>query len=385
MYWLSNRIDKTNMKKLLRYICILFFLCFTLIANAQMTLELADMSKIGNTNQWKYGNVTCTGNNVTSIILSMINNKMDVANPGGITPSRTIKSAGNYPRTILYLFTTPITPGQVKTFIEGMTFTQTTEYTSLNSYVNISVDANPTRLPANASTTITVWDGHPDGSTHYYVWVDTNSYIGYMQAYNEAKSYYFQGMRGYLPTITSLDENTLLTQISPRGGWSAGARTTATILDPQSLSANPVAAGTDFKWLCGPERGFSYYRGLPNKAILNGAYSGWPPAGNQPDGSGSGENSMQINFGGYWNDLPALQGSHATSVLTGYFIEFGGNGKAYTVGSANYPANTAYNTPTNTVTPTTNAQWQGFLPGNKVDASTTFKLNSMRSNVLVIE
>jgi len=351
-----------------------------------MTLTLADMERIGDTPQWKYGAVTCnspSGNNITSIILSMINNQI-ASNSSGITITREITSSGNNPRTVLYLFTPALTPAQVATFIEGIMFTQTNEISGVNPYVNISVDANPTRLPDGAPT-ITVWDKHPDGSPHYYVWVNTGYYIGYMQAYNAAKSYYFQGMRGYLPTITSLDENALLTNISTLGGWSGGVRTTDAISDPQSLTKQPTSIGPNFKWLCGPERGFEYYKGpkwnTSGAGPLGGAYSGWPPGGGQPDGQDGGENSMQINFGGYWNDLPTAENAHLPSVLTGYFIEFGGNGKSYTSG-ATYGANTDYNTPN---APTTNAQWEGYSPGNTASTTTTFKPNSMRANVLVIE
>lgn len=87
---------------------------------------------------------------------------------------------------------------------------------------------------------------------------------------------------------------------------------------------------------------------------------------------------MQVNHNNLkWNDYYAWNDN-----IRGYFIEFGGNGEAYTVNAANYPANPAYHMPT---VPTTNDQWEGFSPGNRASTSTTFKPNTMRSNVLVIE
>lgn len=360
---------------------MLFLLCAAVAVHAQTTLVLSDMQRITPTT-WKYGAVTCGGNNVTSIILSMVNNKMDTTNPGGIPPTRIINSAGTNPRTILYLFTPAITPLQVQNFIKGMTFTQTNEISNANPFVNITVDANPTSLPGGGST-ITVWD-HPDGTPHYYVWVP--GVITYENAYNAAKTFYFQGMRGYLPTITSQGENQTLTNIAAYEGWSGGARTPDNTDDKRTITrpTRNNTTGADYKWLCGPETGFFYHRGPTYNAggAMNGAFAAWN--NNEPNDSGSTENVMQVNYTAalLWNDYAPTNGN-----IKGYFIEFGGTGKPYSVGSANYPANDKYNE-TKLVIPSgglTNDQWQGFSLGNRASTSTTFKPNSMRSNVLVIE
>ncbi len=108
---------------------------------------------------------------------------------------------------------------------------------------------------------------------------------------------------------------------------------------------------------------------------MNYAFSGWNPT--EPNDS-SNENCMQVNHTNLrWNDYYAWNNN-----IQGYFIEFGGNGKAYSVGLANYPPNADYNTPT---VPTNNNQWAGFSPGNRAATSTTFKPNTMRANTLVIE
>lgn len=375
------------MKILVRHICIMFLLCTGISANAQqMTFTLSDMTRIGNTAQWRYGTVQCNStNNATSIIVSMINNQI-ASNTSGVNPSNTFTSTGVNPRTILYLFSPPIPDTDVVDFIEGMTFTQENNSQTLgaNPSVNITVDANPTKIPAGA--TITAWNDHPDGTPHYYVWVASAS-IHYVTAYNNAKSYYLQGMRGYLPTITSSEESAKLTNISTSQGWSAGVRTRDNIADQKTIASNPSATtgmgsygytGDNYRWICGPETGFQYYKGptynTAGAGSIGGAFSGWNPT--EPNNAGN-ENCMQVNHTNLkWNDYAATQ-----AAIQGYFIEFGG-GTAYKVGSTNYQANPKYDIPT---VYTDNDQWYQFSPGNRASTTTTFKPNSMRSNVLVIE
>lgn len=363
------------MKISLRYVLALSAMVCGIAANAQTTiLEFGEPVRVSGS-QWKYSTVTCSStNSITSIFLSMINNK--IVTFGGVAPSRTVNSLGNNPRTVLYLFTPAITAAQATTFLEGMTFDQVADHAGVSPYVNISVDANPTMLPSGA--TITVWDGHPDGSPHYYVWVP---YVGvdWEVAYNGAKSYYFQGMRGYLPTMTTAEESQLLTNISSQEGWSAGARTPDNIAD-QTTTTRPTrnnTTGANYRWVCGPETGFFYHYGPTYSSghAMNGAFDGWNTT--EPNDSG-GEWVMEVNHSNLkWNDY-----APTTDNVKGYFIEFGGNGTSYTVGTATYPANPQYYTPTVT---TTNDQWYQFSPGNKASTSTAFKPNVMRANVLVLE
>lgn len=382
------------MKKILRYAFVLLVVGYGIEANAQNTkLVLDDMTKVGNYSpmRWKYETVTCTsGNNITSIIVSMKNNDI-ISNSSSVFPSGTPNvSLGVNPKTILYLFTPAITETQVAEFIKGMTFEQTNDVPGENPWVDITIDANPTRLPSGA--TITVWRDHPDGSTHYYVWVASNK-INYGPAYNAAKTYYFQGMRGYLPTITSEDESKLLTEISEDQGWSGGARTATTIDDTKNEIVNPVRSnsntvsylGNIYRWLCGPETNFQYFQGparsSTNGGPMNGAYDGWNDG--EPNDVSGGENCMEVNHNNLkWNDYYANNTN-----IRGYFIEFGGTGKEYKVGNATYTANDKYNED-KLIIPSgglTNDQWEGFSKGNRASTSTTFKPNSMRANVLVIE
>ena len=371
------------MRILLRYAFMLLAWSYGVMGYAQApttTLELNNMTKVADSPmRWIYGGVTCTSANaVTSITLSMVNNQL-VGNSSPITTPHVFNSLGNNPRTITYVFSPALTQANVEIFIKGMTFQQTAEIAGVNPWVDITIDANPTKLPAGS--TITVWRDHPDGTPHYYVWVASAS-IHYSVAYNAAKSYYFQGMRGYLPTITSSEESEKLTNISPMQGWSGGVRTIDGIADNLTI-ANPNPAvtgnGANYRWICGPETGFFYYKGptynTSGAGPMNGAFSGFNPT--EPNNAGN-ENCMQVNHANLkWNDYAPTQ-----AAIQGYFIEFGGTGKAYSVGAATYPVNTAYYVPT---VATTNNQWYGFSPGNRASTSTTFKPNSMRARAMVIE
>ena len=422
------------MKNIVRYAFILLALGYGAVANAQNTPEIT--LTLGNVQDdnlaqrtWKYNLVSCTADattRITSVLISMINNNIpnDPSAPSGSGTMRVNKSDGHNPRTILYVFGSSVTPAQAADFIGRIIFQRTNLADDANATpnVNITVDANPTSLPQGA--TITVWN-HPDGSLHYYVWVQEYS-IRYKKAYEDAKKYYFQGMRGYLATITGKLENERLKQIATLEGWSGGARTQDIIADSTRIPGNtndrvptmtptngygndPDSLGRYYRWLCGPETGFKYYYHAPNNAAnstggdsnplrswrVGNAYTAWNGTVGQPDQEPNnndrdrgGENVMQVNFstGRNWNDYAPYN-----TAIRGYFIEFGGNGEEYTVETevspgnfitATYPPNPFYNTPTE---PTTNNQWEGFSPGNKVTTVTTFRTSTMHSNVLVIE
>lgn len=375
------------MKTFIRSAFILLALGCGITAHAQATLTTAQVTKLTDTD-WKYGTVTCTSpNKITSIIVSMYNNEV-ARYASSVTPTRTIKSSGKNPETHLYLFANTLTTTEVENFIKGIIFKRTNTIQGAHYVVNVSVDANPTKLPEGGST-ITAWDKHPDGSPHYYVWVPSNA-VSYQTAYNEAKSYYFQGMRGYLPTITSKEESLVLTNISPEEGWSAGIRTnnSAIIADLQNIPRPDHGNYPIFRWACGPETGFEYYRGpkasSQHAGPMNGAYTYWGP--NEPNNDGQyapnskdGEYVMQVNQYEIltWNDYNPDE-----TRINGYFIEFGGNGKAYNVGAANYPANSKYIRPT---VATTNEQWYLFSPGNEASTSTVVKRYPFRVRAMMLE
>ncbi len=169
---------------------------YGVVANAQQTLTVGDVRLYSGTTDWRYYAVTCTSDRpITSITISMINN--EIPNTPA-TPTNSLmkesKSRLYDPRTFVYTFGNPITATQVVNFIKSITFRkEPNRHPGATPYVNITIDSNPTSLPNGA--TVTAWNAHPDGTTHYYVWVTAKSNEKtYKHAYDAAKLYYFQGM-----------------------------------------------------------------------------------------------------------------------------------------------------------------------------------------------
>ncbi len=174
--------------------------------------------------------------------------------------------------TSMTVIGTNITDAQIETFLKGLVFYRG-EGVSSSTKQQISVVANSCDLPDGDSTAMAI-----DGTLHFYKYVtfsDTTS--TWYDAYKQAKNTIFQGMKGYLATITSANEEKYLYE--SLGGdlqaWIGGARTqlpsdgyTGFTLDADAISADalkPVQEDasknvTDWSWICGPEAGTSFYR-----------------------------------------------------------------------------------------------------------------------------
>jgi len=156
---------------------------------------------------------------------------------------------------------------------------------------------------------------------HYYQRIEKNAPITWFQAYNEAKTKSYQGMKGYLTTITSSNEQefiwrangigALYEDIPPSKGWLGGTRAVFPngnrMIDLPKLSVpNPNSADVggaytiasnkkaeNWYWADGPEAVKAGTNGATN---IFWAATKWgdndyvanPPAGYLPDADGSG-------------------------------------------------------------------------------------------------
>ena len=129
----------------------------------------------------------------------------------------------------------------------------------------------------------------------------------------------FNGLAGYLATAIDADENAFITSKSG---------TAAAWLGGSDQEADQV-----WKWMDGPEAGQIFWTlGLPLRQnnTIGGAsrFNNWNNG--EPNGSGGGEDALQILAGGdgQWNDL-----THTSTQLP-FIIEYGGQGESLATATA---------------------------------------------------
>lgn len=185
---------------------------------------------------------------------------------------------------------------------------------ALNNLQYISATSPSETLTASVISIKTSWGGASgDGYTfnpsngHFYklitpgtapTWSEANTAIT-----SNAATYSYQGSRGYLATITNATENTLIDNlIGTSASW---------------LGGNDSANEGDWKWTAGPESGSSFWSGATGGSRVTNQgvdYSNWNTS--EPNDS-SGEDYLQMNADGRWNDLPG------TYTLASFVVEFG--------------------------------------------------------------
>ena len=236
------------------------------------------------------------------------------------------------------IFTTPLTTAEAKDFIEqNLKFKLPSAGASQQLKINLGNGQNS--LPPATDITITKRTiPNPvagDSAEHYYMFVPSHA-ISWAESYNRAKSYYLEGMRGYLVTITSRDEDLALDAITTQAAWSGGARFRGIndassvphwynnslpapgVFANQNVSGNSGAAeNRTFRWQSGPETNIEYT--MQGFGALHGAYTNWNPG--EPNSLRlwlqGYESCMQVHYGSKWNDLR----NHYNGVR-GFFVEF---------------------------------------------------------------
>jgi hypothetical protein len=163
---------------------------------------------------------------------------------------------------------------------------------------------------------------------HYYEWVPAYG-ISWTDARAQAETRTYNGLNGYLVTITSQDEMDFVTTKVEGFGW---------------MGASDLAYEGQWRWVTGPEgledgglgRQFSeQYKydwcGASQALGINGYYANW--AQGEPNDCGAnpseydptdpfrgGEHYAHFYPGGLWNDFPNDVGGN----IQGYIVEYGG-------------------------------------------------------------
>ncbi|WP_159099942.1 bacterial Ig-like domain-containing protein [Listeria aquatica] len=182
------------------------------------------------------------------------------------------------------------------------------------------------------------------GIHHYYVFVPNA--LPWENAYNEAKSFHYRGLTGYLATISSLDEHDFIfNSIAKEPGFLGGTRLVhmngQKISDDSSipnthysqdgdrgfLKKNPNQQdwkeGKQWYWADGPESGTIFYNTVtydPKNGPVKGVYSNFTVG--EPNYSYGTETVLQFaqSETKFWNDLPDSIGYWFSN--HGYYVEF---------------------------------------------------------------
>lgn len=226
-----------------------------------------------------------------------------------------------------FIITTPATNGNataIKNFLQNnlsFTLSQPDVFTSSGAKITINISANlvSSRIDGN-------------GKPHYYEFVPASK-IAWLNAYNSSKTRSFNGLQGYLATITSqAEQDFIYNSIAKKGGWLGATRlrnkTTNTPIHDEDVLPNQLssyetstAIANNWYWADGPEAGLVFLNSPTAGPTVPGAYSNWTTASNEPNNSNNAENCMQFAFSGsLWNDLP----NTPTNYIDGYYVEYGG-------------------------------------------------------------
>lgn len=189
------------------------------------------------------------------------------------------------------------------------------DYKKVLSSVTFSTTSSVT---TERTIKFTLGDALPyEANGHFYKYVDKKASINWDAAKAEAENSEYFGRKGYLVTITNLEENTFVKEKTLGIGW-LGAK------DIERDASTPKKNG-DWRWVTGPEglensgQGTKFYQGYTGsgKDLL---YTNWD-VGEPNDHSGT-EFVAHIfgpgNKAGKWNDYSPTNAS-----VTGYIVEYG--------------------------------------------------------------
>lgn len=162
---------------------------------------------------------------------------------------------------------------------------------------------------AGAATSAPVeWSVASGGNGHFYEIVIAS--VDWNTAFNAAAASTFNGVSGYLATITSAAELAFLDALYT-------PRTVSTLFDPPVDFSTLWLGGSDeavegvWRWVAGPETG----------QLISDSFENWGPF--EPNDFGGIEDFLagwyRTDDGSLWNDLPASVGAEAV----GYIVEYG--------------------------------------------------------------
>jgi hypothetical protein len=143
---------------------------------------------------------------------------------------------------------------------------------------------------------------------HYYEYVPSLG-ITWTNARDAAALRTFNGLQGYLATISSQEESDLLGSQAPGAGW---------------IGASDAALEGDWYWVTGPEAGTLFWRGNATGTAFG--YEFWNNG--EPNNSGDEDyahiTAPGVGLPGSWNDLSNTGAASGAYQPQGYLVEYGG-------------------------------------------------------------
>jgi len=191
--------------------------------------------------------------------------------------------------------------GVYQTFLRTVQFN--TSDTSGTRKVNFSVTTSTSNAVYNSPT------------EHFYEFVPAHK-ITWTAARDAAAARSYNGMTGYLATVSSQAENDFIKARCLGAGWLGGSDA-----DEEGV----------WKWVTGPENETIFWIGDTDGSAVEGVYNNWKrttPVLEPNDGGGSGEDYLHIVgpaglwgewLPGMWNDFSGV----AANEILGYVVEYG--------------------------------------------------------------
>ncbi len=151
------------------------------------------------------------------------------------------------------------------------------------------------------------------GNNHFYEVIPSIG-LAWSQAARDAANRNYFGLKGYLATITSAEEQNFIQNAAKGRGW---------------IGASNIDGAGNWQWVTGPEVGTQFWNGFADGTPVEGQYNNWL-SGEPQDKNNLEEHAHVIGnpvYGaaaqGKWNDLdPNVEDGNYRPI--GYIIEYGG-------------------------------------------------------------
>ncbi|MBP3361816.1 MAG: S-layer homology domain-containing protein [Clostridia bacterium] len=287
-----------------------------LVPNGAIAADSLNLGTISGVTGGGFENaVVSTAGLITEIEAAAAGGEVTAAPGAGYTVTN--KSSGS----VLITFNEPVGAAAAQNVIRNAITCKNSGGTDLQATVSLTVFES--NLPADAAVKSMVINN----STHYYAYIDKSA--SWSQAYNAAKGCTYKGLQGYLATVGSAEEHSLLRSMSSKTAWIGGSRYTGAA-DGDTAPSGSAQGNVDFYWSCGPEAKTSFFTYIneTGMAAKPGVWNGF--AAGKPDNKSAAGKSYAYNEAvqepcvamntdplGSWDDL-----ADSASAASGYFVEF---------------------------------------------------------------